>query len=66
METDPEGEFGFRGVGEGGTIVAPAAVTNAVADALAPLGAIVCEQYLPPAKVLALAGVIPPDTISGS
>ena len=28
---------GFRGVGEGGTIGAPAAIANAVADALAPL-----------------------------
>ena len=29
---------GFRGMGEGGTIGAPAAVANAVADALAALG----------------------------
>ena len=29
---------GFRGMGEGGTIGAPAAIANAVADALAPLG----------------------------
>jgi len=29
---------GFRGVGESGTIGAPAAIANAVADALAPLG----------------------------
>jgi carbon-monoxide dehydrogenase large subunit len=58
METDPEGEFGFRGVGEGGAIVAPATVTNALADALAPLGARVCEQPLPPARVLELAGII--------
>ena len=29
---------GFKGVGEGGTIGAPAAVANAIADALAPLG----------------------------
>jgi carbon-monoxide dehydrogenase large subunit len=61
METDPDGEFGFRGVGEGGAIVAPATVTNAIADALAPLGARVCEQSLPPAKVLELAGVIGAD-----
>jgi carbon-monoxide dehydrogenase large subunit len=30
---------GFRGMGEGGTIGAPAAIANALADALAPLGA---------------------------
>jgi aerobic carbon-monoxide dehydrogenase large subunit len=58
METDPDGEFGARGVGEGGAIVAPAALTNAIADALAPFGARVSDQYLPPAKVLELAGVI--------
>jgi carbon-monoxide dehydrogenase large subunit len=29
---------GFRGMGEGGTIGAPAAVANAIADALQPLG----------------------------
>jgi aerobic carbon-monoxide dehydrogenase large subunit len=34
---------GFKGVGEGGTIGAPAALANAVADALAPLGVDVTE-----------------------
>jgi carbon-monoxide dehydrogenase large subunit len=59
LETDPEGEFGFRGVGEGGAIVAPATLTNAIDDALQPFGARVCEQYLPPARVLELAGILP-------
>jgi carbon-monoxide dehydrogenase large subunit len=58
LETDPEAEFGFRGVGEGGMIAAPATLTNAIDDALQAFGARVCEQYLPPAKVLELAGVI--------
>jgi aerobic carbon-monoxide dehydrogenase large subunit len=58
LETDPEGEIGFRGVGEGGAIVAPATVTNAIEDALMPLGARVREQHLPPAKVLELAGLV--------
>ena len=58
LETDPDGEFGFRGVGEGGAIVSPATLTNAVADALAPFGAKVFDQYLPPARVLELAGVV--------
>jgi len=58
LESDPDGEFGFRGVGEGGAIVAPATLGNAIADALAPLGALVLDQYLPPAKVLELAGVV--------
>ena len=34
---------GFKGVGEGGTIGAPGAVANAIADALAPLGVEITE-----------------------
>jgi aerobic carbon-monoxide dehydrogenase large subunit len=59
LETDPEGEFGFRGVGEGGAIVAPATLTNAIEHALQPFGARIVEQYLPPEKILQLAGVLP-------
>ena len=44
---------GYKGVGEGGAIGAPAAVFNAVADALAPLGVILRDQPLDPAAVLA-------------
>ena len=62
LESDPEGEFGFRGVGEGGAIVAPPTVGNAIADALAPFGATILDQYLPPARILELAGVIEPET----
>jgi carbon-monoxide dehydrogenase large subunit len=65
METDPDGEFGFRGVGEGGAIVAPATLTNAIADALAPLGGRVTDQYLPPMKILELAGVIDTGSPAG-
>jgi carbon-monoxide dehydrogenase large subunit len=54
LDTDPHGEFGFRGVGEGGAIVSPAALTNAIADALAQFGSRVTEQHLPPAHVLEL------------
>jgi carbon-monoxide dehydrogenase large subunit len=59
LETDPDGELGFRGVGEGGAVVAPATLTNAIADALAPFGARVSEQYLPPTRILEMAGVLP-------
>ncbi|WP_018505473.1 xanthine dehydrogenase family protein molybdopterin-binding subunit [Parafrankia discariae] len=52
------GDFDFHGVGEGGALAAPATLTNAVADALLPFGARVVDQYLPPAKILELAGVI--------
>jgi carbon-monoxide dehydrogenase large subunit len=56
---DPD--VNFRGVGEGGMIVAPAALTNAIEDALAPYGAQVREQHLPPDRILELIGAIPTD-----
>ena len=59
METlSAGGENDFRGVGEGGMIGAPAAITNAIENALAPFGARVTSQYLPPTTILELAGVI--------
>ena len=58
LETLSPGENDFRGVGEGGMLAAPAAITNAISDAL---GVQVTEQYLPPSRVLELAGVIEPD-----
>ena len=62
METlSPGRENDFRGVGEGGMIGAPAALTNAIEDALRPFNARVTDQYLPPTKILELAGVIQPD-----
>jgi carbon-monoxide dehydrogenase large subunit len=45
---------GFKGVGEGGTIGAPAAIANAVADALAPLGVEVRELPITPGRLFAL------------
>jgi aerobic carbon-monoxide dehydrogenase large subunit len=45
---------GFRGMGEGGTIGAPAAVANAIADALAPLGVEVNELPLTPERLFRL------------
>jgi carbon-monoxide dehydrogenase large subunit len=47
-------EGGVKGCGEGGTIAAPAAVVNAVADALAPLGVTVSTTPLDPNRVLGL------------
>ncbi len=55
--TDPD--VNFRGVGEGGMIVAPACLTNAIEDALRPFGVRVEEQHLPPARILELIGVVP-------
>ena len=45
---------GLRGMGEGGTIGAPAAVANAVADALAPLGIEINELPATPERLFRL------------
>jgi aerobic carbon-monoxide dehydrogenase large subunit len=45
---------GFRGTGEGGTIGAPAAIANAVADALAPLGIEIVELPITPDRLFQL------------
>ena len=45
---------GAKGVGEGGTIGAPAAVLNAVNDALAPLGVALNEMPATPERIRAL------------
>ena len=46
-------EYGMKGMGEGGAVAPPAAIANAVRDALAPLGAEVNETPLTPMRVLA-------------
>ena len=54
METlSPNTEFGMKGVGEGGAIAPPAAIFNAVNDALHPLGVEVTETPLTPHRLLA-------------
>lgn len=45
---------GIKGMGEGGAIAPPAAIANAVADALAPFGVRVKEVPLTPERVLKL------------
>src|SRR3954466_13424689 len=46
-------EYGMKGMGEGGAVAPPAAIANAVRDALAALGAEVNETPLTPQRVLA-------------
>ncbi len=54
METpSPYTEFGQKGIGEGGAIGPPAAVANAVNDALRPLGVEISELPITPHRVLA-------------
>ncbi len=51
---EPTGGIDYRGVGEGGAIGAPAALTGAIEDALAHLGVRITEQHLPPGRILEL------------
>lgn len=54
METpSPYTRFGQKGIGEGGAIAPPAAIVNAINDALAPLGAEITECPASPRRVLA-------------
>jgi carbon-monoxide dehydrogenase large subunit len=53
METlAPYTEFGVKGLGEGGAIAPPAAIGNAVNDALKPLGAELLHSPMTPRRVL--------------
>lgn len=53
METpSPHTEFGAKGMGEGGAIAPPAAIFNAVNDALRSLGVLVSESPLSPRRLL--------------
>jgi len=63
----PLNPLGAKGAGEGGTIPAPAAIANAVEDALRPFGARITELPLSPAKIVAAlsaarSGAGPSDT----
>jgi carbon-monoxide dehydrogenase large subunit len=62
LQTVPlDADVNFRGVGEGGMIIAPPTMCNAIEDALTPLGARVTEQHLPPNRILELIGTVDPD-----
>src|SRR3546814_13626470 len=54
VETPAPGPGGYKGVGEGGAIGAPAAVINAVADAISPFGVNIPRLPVTPASVVAL------------
>ena len=51
MTPSPVNSMGVKGVGEAGTIAACAAVTNAVIDALRPLGVDYINMPLSPMRV---------------
>jgi len=50
----PLNPLGVKGVGEGGSSGAGAAIANAVADALAPLGVAIAELPLSPDRIASL------------
>ena len=52
---------GFRGMGEGGTIGAPAAIANAVSDALSHLGIAINEIPITPEKLFRLVRAVEAD-----
>jgi carbon-monoxide dehydrogenase large subunit len=52
--TPSKTEGGFRGVGEGGAIIGPPTLFNAIADALSPFGEIPIELPLTPSKILSV------------
>lgn len=54
LEGPSQGDVPWRGVGEGGAIGSPAAVCNAIEDALAPWRVEITEQHLPPSRILEL------------
>ena len=47
----PYTEFGQKGIGEGGAIAPPAAIVNAINDALAPLGVEIFECPVSPRRL---------------
>ncbi len=53
MTPSPLTEFGQKGIGEGGGIAPPAAIANAINDALRPLGARVSDTPFTPKRVFA-------------
>jgi carbon-monoxide dehydrogenase large subunit len=54
LDTQSPSLGGYRGMGEGGTIGAPAAIANAIADALAPLGIEIDELPATPERLFRL------------
>jgi carbon-monoxide dehydrogenase large subunit len=54
LETpSPYTEFGQKGIGEGGAIAPPAAIVNAINDALKDMGVEITESPVSPRRLLA-------------
>jgi len=50
----PRNPLGIKGLGEGGAISPPAAIANAIEDALQPFGVKITETPVSPSRLLAL------------
>ena len=48
----PFTEYGVKGAGEGGRLVAPTAIASAVSDALRPLGVFIDELPMTPERIV--------------
>jgi carbon-monoxide dehydrogenase large subunit len=59
LQTQLANPLSARGVGESGAIGAPAALTNAIFDALAPFNVRIAESSMTPTRILELTGAIP-------
>jgi len=60
----PLNPLGVKGVGEGGAVAPPAAIANAVADALASFGAEFNTTPIKPEQIVKAARSAPPVTYS--
>ena len=58
--TPSKSEGGFRGVGEGGNIIGPPTLFNAIADALAPFGELPMDLPLTPSKLMKVIAAAKP------
>ncbi len=66
METpSPYTEFGQKGIGEGGAIAPPAAIVNAINDALQDLGVEITETPVSPRRLLAAIAAAARDSKVG-
>jgi carbon-monoxide dehydrogenase large subunit len=55
----PLNPLGVKGVGEGGAVAPPAAIANAIADALAPFGAEFNTTPIKPEQIVAAVRAAP-------
>ena len=58
----PRNPLGMKGLGEGGAISPPAAIANAIEDALQPFGVRITATPVSPARLLALIRETPPHS----